>query len=71
MTNEGDGGAGGAPATLSSIAVKFTSSDKAAGRISISLESTIGAFKEAIRCVHQPRIDYMLSTRIRARVILV
>lgn len=41
MADEGD---------EATISVKFTSSDKRAGQVSISLESTIGAFKNAIRC---------------------
>lgn len=32
------------------ISVKFTSSDKAAGQVSMTLASTIGSLKEAIRC---------------------
>lgn len=41
--------AGGDDSTKATIAVKFTPSDKAAGQVSISLESTVGALKEAIR----------------------
>lgn len=37
-----------APATAT-IAVKFTSSDRAAGQVSIPLESTVGTLKDAIR----------------------
>eukprot|EP00752_Nemacystus_decipiens_P001341 g1330.t1 len=36
-------------AGTATIAVKFTSSDKAAGEVAISLESTVGALKDAIR----------------------
>lgn len=36
-------------ADVANITVKFTSSDKSAGQISIPLESTIGELKEAIR----------------------
>lgn len=36
-------------AAKATIAVKFTSSDKAAGQVSISLEGTVGELKEAIR----------------------
>lgn len=35
--------------STTSIGVKFTSSDKAAGEVAISLESTVGALKDAIR----------------------
>lgn len=35
--------------STATIGVKFTSSDKAAGEVSISLESTVGALKESIR----------------------
>ncbi|CAB1102493.1 unnamed protein product [Ectocarpus sp. CCAP 1310/34] len=38
-----------AASATATIAVKFTSSDKAAGQVSISLEGTVGELKEAIR----------------------
>ncbi|CAM9525294.1 unnamed protein product [Scytosiphon promiscuus] len=40
---------GGDDSAKATIAVKFTSSDKAAGQVSISLQDTVGALKEAIR----------------------